>query len=98
MTSLLTRLHARWPFLPPALALRLAHSYGTRAESLLEGARHLRDLGTDVGGGLTTREIDFLVRTEWAMTAEDILWRRSKLGLHLPRDSAEVIGRHLSDR
>jgi glycerol-3-phosphate dehydrogenase len=60
----------------------LSGAYGTRVERLLGDARRLEDLGRDLGAGLTEREVDYLVREEWACTADDILWRRSKLGLH----------------
>ncbi len=71
------------PHLPPALLQRLATSYGTRASGLLAGA-HTRDaLGQDHGGGLHERELDYLITHEWARTAEDVLWRRSHLGLRL---------------
>jgi glycerol-3-phosphate dehydrogenase len=77
-------LAARHSFLPAALALRLARAYGSRAERVLDGARRLDDLGRDLGGGLHEREAEYLVREEFARSAEDILWRRSKLGLHAP--------------
>jgi glycerol-3-phosphate dehydrogenase len=70
------------PWLPPDLARRLARAYGTRVDKLLGGAARLGDLGRDLGAGLTEREVDYLCREEWARTAEDILWRRSRLGLH----------------
>jgi len=76
------RIQAERPWLPPALAERLARAYGTRIERLLDGAKRLADLGEDLGAGLTEREIAYLVDTEWARTPDDILWRRSKLGLH----------------
>ena len=82
-------LQAARPWLPAALARRLARAYGTRAEALLGGAKTLADLGADLGGGLTEAEADYLLRQEWAETAEDILWRRSKLGLHVPEGTAE---------
>jgi glycerol-3-phosphate dehydrogenase len=69
------------PWLPAELARRLARTYGTRAERLLQGASGLADLGRDLGAGLTEREVAYLVEHEWARTADDILWRRSKLGL-----------------
>jgi glycerol-3-phosphate dehydrogenase len=71
------------PWLPEALARRYARAYGTRVDRLLAGARSLAELGEDFGGGLHEVEIDYLVSQEWARTAEDILWRRSKLGLHV---------------
>ena len=80
--AFLARVQAKKPWLPPGLARRLARAYGTRVERLLGGAKRLDDLGVDFGAGLTEREVAYLVETEWARTADDILWRRSKLGLH----------------
>ena len=81
--AFLASLTAERPWLPANLARRYARAYGTRAGTLMGAARSLADLGEDLGGGLYEAEIDYLIRHEWAMTAEDILWRRSKLGLHL---------------
>ena len=77
---------ARHAFLPDDLAARLARDYGTRAETIVGGAKSLVELGEDFGGGLTRAEVDYLVKNEWARTAQDILWRRSKLGLRLAKD------------
>lgn len=77
----------RYPQLPPALVERLAHLYGTRIAVLLGEARSLKDLGTAFGNGLTLAEVRYLVREEWARSAEDILWRRTRAGIRLP-DSA----------
>jgi glycerol-3-phosphate dehydrogenase len=82
--AFLADLQSRRPFLPAGLALRLARAYGSRAERVLGGARRLDDLGRDLGAGLHEREAEYLLRDEFARTAEDILWRRSKLGLHAP--------------
>jgi glycerol-3-phosphate dehydrogenase len=73
----------KFPALDPALLSRLSNAYGTRTERLLEGVRTSEDLGEHFGGGLHAREVDYLVANEWAQTAEDILFRRSKLGLHV---------------
>jgi glycerol-3-phosphate dehydrogenase len=73
----------RWRFLPITVARRLARAYGTRVERIIGEAKSFADLGEHYGAGLTAAEVDYLVRNEWAMTAEDILWRRSKLGLHM---------------
>jgi glycerol-3-phosphate dehydrogenase len=75
------RLCAEKPWLAPDLARRLVRAYGTRVERLLGAAECLDDLGQDFGAGLTEREVGYLVREEWARTADDILWRRSKIGL-----------------
>ena len=80
--AFLARVQVEKPWLPPSLARRLARAYGTRVERLFGGAKRLDELGEDFGAGLTEREVTYLIETEWARTPEDILWRRSKLGLH----------------
>jgi glycerol-3-phosphate dehydrogenase len=74
----------RYPWLPPRLHQRYAHAYGTRIARLLGPATALADLGTELLPGLYEREVEYLCREEFALTAEDVLWRRTKLGLHLP--------------
>ena len=76
------------PFLDPGLAMRLVRLYGTEAFRLLEGARTAADLGEDFGAGLSERELVWLREREWARTGEDVLWRRTKLGLRL--DAAQA--------
>jgi glycerol-3-phosphate dehydrogenase len=71
------------PWLPAALARRYARNYGTLALELLDGAEGLADLGEEIGDGLYPVEVAYLVRREWARTAEDILWRRTKMGLRV---------------
>jgi glycerol-3-phosphate dehydrogenase len=88
----------RWPFLPADAALRLAHSYGTRAGRILGGARCMGDLGRDFGRGLSEAELDYLARDEWAQTADDVLWRRSKLGLHLSKAQVEAVAAYYGQR
>jgi glycerol-3-phosphate dehydrogenase len=85
--AFLDGLAQRYGWLPPELRRRLARAYGTRLERLLDGAHSLTDLGAQVLPGLFEREIDYLVSEEMALDAEDILWRRSKLGLHLPANA-----------
>jgi len=86
--AFLTSLEARHPWLPPVLRQRFARLYGTRVERLLQGATTVADLGEEVLPGLHAREIEYLRDQEWAVDAEDILYRRTKLGLHVPRDGA----------
>ena len=81
--ALIAKLRRSHPFLSAEHASRLAHAYGTRAVNLLDGAKSADDLGKSFGATLTEREVRYLMANEWAMTAEDIIWRRSKLGLRL---------------
>ena len=69
--------------LDPALVARLARTYGTRLDVLLQGVRTPADLGRPFGAGLSEREVRYLMEHEWAEAADDILWRRTKLGLRL---------------
>ena len=95
-TAFLAGVQRRWPFLPDGLAHRLARAYGTRIDRVLGEAQTLADLGEDLGGGLTAREVDYLVAHEWARTADDILWRRSKLGLHTGPETRAKLENHLA--
>jgi glycerol-3-phosphate dehydrogenase len=76
---------------PPALIDRYARAYGSRMHRLLDGCKQMQDLGAQVLPGLFEAELRYLVQHEWAMAAEDILWRRSRLGLHLPPDAAQKV-------
>ncbi len=76
-------LRARHPWLESALATRWARSYGTQAEAIIGQAKSTSDLGETLGHDLTEAELRYLVDREWARTADDVLWRRSKLGLHM---------------
>lgn len=74
----------RWPQLPAALVHRLAATYGTRIDQVLGNAAATSDLGRDFGCGLSEAEVRYLVDQEWARSAEDILRRRTRLGLRFP--------------
>jgi len=69
------------PFLNEAHVMRLVRAYGTRVERVLGPARSLEELGPCIGADLTASEVRYLVEREWAQTADDVLWRRTKLGL-----------------
>jgi len=71
----------RYPKLPVETVRGIARRHGTRALGILGDAKTPADLGEDFGQGLTAREVDALVRDEWALTGEDVLWRRTKCGL-----------------
>jgi glycerol-3-phosphate dehydrogenase len=88
--ALSAELVRNYPFLNPAHANRLAHAYGTRATRVLGSAKSMADLGQAFGASLTEAEVRYLMASEWACTAEDIVWRRSKLGLLM--SAAEIAG------
>lgn len=82
-SAMVEALCARFGWLPTSLARRWATSYGSRSWVMLNDVHNLVDLGEHLGGGLYTREVDYLCQHEWAFDASDILWRRSKLGLFM---------------
>jgi glycerol-3-phosphate dehydrogenase len=79
----LRALERRYPWLPARVRLRCAHAYGSRLERVLGDAGRVADLGSELLPQLYEREVEYLCREEFARTAEDILWRRTKLGLQL---------------
>jgi glycerol-3-phosphate dehydrogenase len=85
-----------WPFLSELQADRLAGAYGSNIERILGPARRCEDLGQDFGAGLTAAEVVYLMRHEWAETADDVLWRRSKLGLLLGRPQKETLAQFMA--
>ena len=85
-----------WPFLDDDHARRLVHAYGTRIDRVLGVAKNLEDLGTRFGADLTEAEVRYLVRHEWARTADDILWRRTKLGIRLSTGETEALARFMA--
>ncbi|WP_408887589.1 glycerol-3-phosphate dehydrogenase [Roseicella frigidaeris] len=93
---LVAELRARYPFLDPALARRLVRQYGTRAGAVLGDADGMAALGEAFGAGLTAREVEWQRREEWVRSAEDLLWRRSKLGLRIDAAGRAALQRHLA--
>jgi len=93
-TAFLHGVRHRWPFLTPENAERMAHAYGTRIAEVLgdEGSIH------DLGGGLSAQEVDYLAAREWARTPEDILWRRTKIGLHAGEETVRAVAERLGRR
>ncbi|MDO9382555.1 MAG: glycerol-3-phosphate dehydrogenase [Hyphomicrobiaceae bacterium] len=84
-----------YAFLPREHATRLVRLYGLRAYDVLKDARSLDDLGQQFGATLTAAEVDYLRTHEWSETAEDILWRRSKIGLKLTVEQRRAVGDYL---
>ncbi len=82
---------SRYGFVPPSTLRRLLRAYGTRIDDLLGDATSWADLGTVFGADLTEAELRYLMRAEWAQTAEDVVWRRSKLGLRMNADEIAAV-------
>lgn len=88
-----SQLSQRHPYLSGDQVNRLVRHYGTDSLRILEGSASLDDLGRHFGAGLYEREVAWLMANEWAMTAEDVAWRRTKLGLKFTRaELAELDG------
>lgn len=88
----------KYPFIEPALAWRLVRAYGTRVWDILGDAKDVEDLGVQFGGSLTAREVEYLMANEWAKTADDVVWRRSKLGIRLQNEQITELGKWMSSR
>ncbi len=89
-------LRMHYPFLTPGDAARLIGSYGSCAYDLLGAASSAKELGRSFGAGLTEREVRYLIENEWALSAADILWRRSKLGLHMTQRQKRALDTYLT--
>ncbi len=91
VAALTQRLAAKYPFLSATWVTRLVKAYGMDAFNVLGDAKVEADLGQNFGANLTEREVNWLVEKEFARTAEDIVWRRSKLGLRLTPEKIDVL-------
>lgn len=89
--ALVAGLRHNYSFLDDFWARRLVKAYGTEARDILGDAKSIEDLGQDFGGTLTTSEVKWLMTREYAQTAEDVVWRRSKLGLRMSADEIATL-------
>ena len=96
--SFLASLKAKHPFLPDDLAWRYARHYGTLSDKILDGVTSLDGLGALIGADLYEAEVEYLVRHEWARTADDILWRRTKLDLVIEPEGRQRLEAWLESR
>ncbi|WP_223548125.1 glycerol-3-phosphate dehydrogenase [Pseudomonas sp. A-B-19] len=94
--ALSSRIRDQFDWVPSEIARRWATAYGSRTWRMLEGVQDLSDMGEHIGGGLYTREVDYLCSEEWATSAHDILWRRSKLGLFTTAAEQEKLKDYLN--
>ena len=93
-----TALVARFAFVPAEHLRAMARRQGGRVLKFLDGATTLADLGKHFGAGLYAAEVDLMVGEEWARTSNDILFRRSKLGLHIGLADQAVLGSYLAEK
>jgi glycerol-3-phosphate dehydrogenase len=94
--SFKAKTRARYSWLPTEILDRLLRAYGTRIDDVLGKATCLDHLGHDFGAGLTEAELSYLTSHEWALTADDILWRRSKRGLHMTAEERKAVSARLT--
>jgi len=87
-----------FPWLAPGLRRALARRHGALAYDVLANAASVRDLGAHFGADLYAREIDYLIEREWARHGDDVLWRRTKCGLHLAPEQREAVARYVARR
>lgn len=95
--AFLADVRARWPFLEEPVARRMAHAYGSRIGAVLGDARTPDNLGADFGAGLRAQEVDYLIDYEWARSAHDIIWRRTKLGYYLNPAQIERLDHYIHE-
>jgi len=88
----------RWPFLESATVERMVRAYGTHIARVIGDAQSREEMGEDFGAGLYAREVEYLIEQEWATCAQDILWRRSKLGLRLSVPQVERVQAYIEGR
>ena len=96
LDALIEQSQTRWPFLSANFARRLVRAYGARVDRVLGNATARADLGIDFGADLTAAEVRYLMTEEWAQTTDDVLWRRSKLGLRLSADETAALDRFMT--
>lgn len=89
-TTFLASVRATWPFLGEARSERMAHAYGSMLAEMLRDVKRAEDLGADLGGGISEVEARWLHDHEWARTPDDVLKRRSKMGLHLSDEATAI--------
>lgn len=94
----LRRLAMDYADLPPRLIRRLLRQYGTRARVLLGATQSVQALGQHFGWDLYQAEVDYLVANEWARTAQDVLWRRTKVGLRVSADEVAALEEYLAGK
>ncbi|MBR9870936.1 MAG: glycerol-3-phosphate dehydrogenase [Gammaproteobacteria bacterium] len=97
-SNLAASLKQEYPWLPDALVRRYVRTYGTLSRKILNNCTSIEDLGQHFLGTLYEREVNYLVQDEWAITSEDILWRRTKQGLYAKAGEVEALDAYLENQ
>lgn len=94
--TLEARLEEQYPWLPDSVCSRYVRTFGTKALHILGDAKSIQDLGYRFAGTLYEREVKYLVKHEWAISSEDILWRRTKQGLYATEEEVRELDLYLA--
>jgi glycerol-3-phosphate dehydrogenase len=95
--TLIAQMRRARPLLPESLVRRLVRAYGTRIDRVIGEAKSFEDLGTCFGADLTAAEVRYLMAHEWAQDADDVLWRRTKLGLRFSSAEHDALSAFMAD-
>ncbi len=96
--KLVLELKKQYPFMAHRQIKRMVRLYGTLTKDVLGDAKSRLDLGEDFGANLSAREVDYLIENEWAITLEDILWRRTKLGLFISKRDKNALEKYIANK
>lgn len=96
--TLVNDISLKYSFLEKKNIMRLVRSYGTNASVILENCSEIKDLGQDFGAGLFEKEVQYLIDNEWAKAADDIVWRRSKLGIRMTEEQIVALDKWISEK
>lgn len=97
-STLAEQFQSQWPWLPEDMISRFVRTYGTRTRNVIGAAGAIDALGRRFTGNLYQSEVDYLIAEEWAMTAEDILWRRTKQGLYASDEQVRALENYIGLR
>ena len=96
LDDLIAQLRSDFAFVDQQWATRLIRTYGTQAREIMGSAQTIDDLGQVFGSQVTAAEIDWAIEKEWVCSAEDFLWRRTKLGLCFSSDQAKALAAYIT--
>ena len=98
ITQFFEELKQEYSYLPDSLLHHYVDHYGALTFKILENVRGIEDLGQHFGAELYEVEVDYLIENEWAKTAQDILWRRTKAGLFFSPEQEELLSKKITQK